>query len=135
MKSVLRFFSPRLRFALPVMAGLLLLGPGCAVIQSHEEVRYSGRSVESSTLDRLQPGKTTEAWLRATLGEPSRVEDVGGKTRILSYDSTKIKKVDAKLLFVFDTSSHVELDQTVFIEFEDGVLVRYWKKSGHEQHS
>lgn len=108
---------------------------GCAVINSHEETRYSGRVVADESLERILPGETTEAWVLATLGEPSSTKDVGDNTRVLRYESTKIKHVDAELLFIFDTSSRVELDRTVFIECRDGVVERYWSETGRSRHS
>ncbi len=129
MKTSVRRFLPF------TLAAAAVLFSGCTVITSHEATRYSGRVVAEENLHRIQPGETTEAWIVATLGEPSRVEDVGNATRILRYESTKIKEVDAALLFVFDVGSRVELDRTVFIETRDGVVERYWSESGRKRHS
>ena len=112
------------------MAGMVLVGSGCSVIESHEEVRFFGRMVDQRALDRIEPGTTTEDWVIATYGEPSRIDVTESGNRVLVYSSTKTTHTEARLLFVFDSSSHVETDHTVFIECNNGVVSRYWRKSG-----
>ncbi|WP_221033087.1 hypothetical protein [Actomonas aquatica] len=102
---------------------------GCTIISSHEEGHFTGRTVGEESLQRIVPGETTEAWVIATLGQPSRTEEVDEATHILSYHASEIKHVEASLLLIFDTSTRVEIDHTVFVECKDGVVQRYWRES------
>ena len=113
-----------------LLAGVVLVGGGCSVIESHEEVRVSGRMLDSGALVRIEPGISSENWVIATYVEPSRVEITESGQRVLVYQSSKTTHKKAKLLFVFDASSHVETDRTVFIECTDGVVSRFWRKGG-----
>lgn len=124
-------FFPAARFAL--LSGLLLLASGCAVIGSHQETKFTGTQVSATTLDKVRPGVTTEAWLRATLGEPSGTEVVDDSTRIMRYTSKEITRIETALLLVLDTSSRKETIRTVYFEIHDGVLDRYWTE-GDEVH-
>lgn len=126
--------NARLRWTLPfTLAATAALWSGCTIINSHEETRFTGRVVAEENLQRITPGETTEAWVIAALGDPSSIKDVDDTTRILRYESTKIKHTDAELLFIFDVGSRIELDRTVFIETHDGVVARYWREEGHKR--
>ena len=117
-----------------IVSGLITLASGCAVVSSHHDSYVTGHSVSDETLARVEPGVSTEAWLVATLGEPTEAETVDAHVRILKYASKRITKYDTELLFVFDTSSRSEKSQTVFFEMRDGVLTRYWQESETSSH-
>src|SRR4051794_3082822 len=51
------------------LAGFLcLLTCGCLVTSTNNETR-SGKYVADTTFDQIRPGKTSAAWVKATLGE------------------------------------------------------------------
>lgn len=121
-----RFYRARLSLA---ALALLAFASGCAVIDSHDESRFSGTTVSAETLQRIEPGVTTEAWLQAALGEPTRTTTVDATTHILSYASTHSRHSHATVLFLLNTSTHLEIDETLFFECRDGVVTRFWKES------
>lgn len=102
-----------------------LLTTGCAVINSHSETKTFGTHVSESTLDQVEVGRTTEAWVIATLGHPASESEIEGG-RLLKYSSRQLTKINSELLFVIDTSSRKEVSRTVFFEFHAGVLSRLW---------
>ncbi len=112
-----------------VLLSLLAFVSGCAVISSHSNTRITGTPVSDETLDRIELGVTSQEWIMATLGQPTRIETVDESTGILKYTSKRITHSDAGLLFIFDTSSKSEETSTVYFEFIDGVLQRYWQDS------
>ena len=99
---------------------------GCAVINSHSETKSHGTAITDATLQQVEVGSTTEAWLVATLGAPASATEVDAETRLLKYSSSQITRIKSHLLLVLDTSSRKEVKQTVFFEFKDGVLSRHW---------
>ncbi|MCF3648933.1 hypothetical protein [Synoicihabitans lomoniglobus] len=117
-----------------VATAWVLLVSGCAVINSHQDSHFSGNRVSTETLNKVQPGVTTESWLVATLGEPSRKDQVDPGTKILRYTSKHVTRIDTELLLVLDTSSRKEDITTVFFEIQDGVLSRYWSENEKSSH-
>ena len=78
---------------------------------------------------RLEIGKTTRAWVEATLGAPSSSQVVDDQTEILSYTATRTTSKKAGFIVVFRSNQKTEEKETVFFEFQNGILNRYWKSS------
>ncbi len=114
---------------LSLLLSSLLLGTGCSVIHSHSTTKVMGKQVSDQTLARVEVGKTSKDWILATLGEPTASEIVDESTSILKYASKRIKSSNSTLLFVFDTSSKREEKRTIYFEFKDGILDRYWEET------
>ena len=106
---------------------LLAAGTACTVISSSSSTTRSGTQVSEETLTQLELGKTSKEWLIATLGPPTSASHVNGNTEILKYASTRKKKTRSGLILVVNTDSESEEKETVYFEFTDGILKRYWK--------
>lgn len=109
---------------------LLVVLCGCSVISSTTTTTRSGTQVSNETLTQLELGKTTKEWLVATLGAPSAITKVGDQTEILKYTSTLTKKQRSGLILVIHTNNETEAKETVYFEFQEGILARYWKTEG-----
>ena len=96
---------------------------GCAVINSHTYTDVSGQLVSEDTMAKVETGVTTEKWLIATLGEPSRVTEGAAGSRILEYKSKQVTRKESELLFVIDTSSRSEKKRTISFTVRDGIVV------------
>ncbi len=112
-----------------LLTSLLAFGSGCSVIHSHSTTKMMGKQVSDDTLARIEVGVTSEDWVVATLGEPTSREKVNDSTTIMKYASKKIRSANSTLLFVFDTSSKKEEKRTVYFEFRNGILDRYWEET------
>lgn len=117
-----------IRTLLP-LALLLSLASACTVIHTSSNTHQSGVNISNETLAQLEVGKTTKSWVVATLGPPSSLTTVDDKTEILKYTSTRTRKTNHGFLLVIDTKSESEEKETVFLEFQTGVLKRYWKET------
>lgn len=100
---------------------------GCTIITSNTNTSSSGREVSNETLAQLTPGETTKAWVIAALGEPSSVSSVDQHTEILRYSYVRTSDSKAEFLILLDAKRKTERKETVFLEFENGILRRYWK--------
>ncbi len=70
-----------------VGAAVCLAAGGCLIVTGNTR-HETGVRVSDSTLSQVEPGKTTEAWLLASLGEPTartRI-DCDKKVEILRYE-------------------------------------------------
>jgi outer membrane protein assembly factor BamE (lipoprotein component of BamABCDE complex) len=115
--------------ALISLALVLAVGPGCTVISSNTSTSQSGPLVSEETIAQLEVGKTTKEWVVATLGTPSSSSSVSEKNEILKYTSTRTKKTHSGLLVVLDAKNETQTKETLYLEFQDGVLKRYWKST------
>lgn len=115
------------RSMLMLAAALPMLLAGCLVMSgrsSHE----SGVRVSQPTLRQIEVGTTTESWLIATLGEPSRRSTVEGKENVelLIYEHTVHESSGGLVLFLFAGGSDIDRVSTAYFELTDGVVTRYW---------
>lgn len=114
--------------------GLLTIGiftqSGC-LINSYSREYETGTHISQTTLDRIEPGVTTQGWVRSVLGEPSRTDtfqpqntDQNGE--IWVYDWQKTHSSSGSIIFIINTSSKKSQSETYYIEFIDGVVNRTW---------
>ena len=112
--------------ALP-LAALVLAASGCLVVSS-KSIDESGVRVTSATLDQIEPGVTTEAWIVATLGEPTARTVVDGDPTltVLRYDH-ELHRSGGGTVFLLFAGDHEERRVTkTFFEIADRVVSRYW---------
>jgi len=101
---------------------------GCLVSNNSQTTR-SGKEVTEPTLAQLEIGETTRAWVEATLGVPSSSRVVDEQTEIISYTATRTTKKQSSLIFIFKSNKETDDRETVFLEFKESVLNRYWESS------
>ncbi len=95
-------------------------------MSSDSTVRTTGTDVAPATFDQIQPGTTTAAWVRATLGEPT-TRSREGRDEVWTYAYTE--KVDSSgyVFLIFGGSNTTETTRKAFVEFQDGIAVRKWR--------
>jgi outer membrane protein assembly factor BamE (lipoprotein component of BamABCDE complex) len=110
-----------------VLGAFAVAIPGC-LVTSGKSIEESGVRVTASTLEQIEPGVTTEAWVRATLGEPTAVTVVEGRenVRVLRYDYTVTKSEGGAVFLLFAGGSTSKTTTRSFFEFTDGVVSRCW---------
>jgi outer membrane protein assembly factor BamE (lipoprotein component of BamABCDE complex) len=114
------------KMALSIL-GIILLGSGCTIIDSRSETTYSGTQVSDVTMAQLEVGTTTKKWVIATLGAPTSASQVDARTELLKYTATRTTDRHAGMIVILNSRQKTEERETVYLEFEDQVLRRYWK--------
>lgn len=108
-----------------VLALLAFCG-GC-LVNAHSDTEQTGNYVSPSTLGQIEVGKTTSAWVRAVLGEPTSVIGVDATTQILRYSYTETKDSSGAVFLIFRGSDRKVSTSSVFVEIRDGVVSRTWR--------
>jgi len=106
--------------------GLLGMNLGC-LFGGSSTVHREGSYVSDSTLSSIQPGKTTQAWVLATLGEPSKKTEIEPGHELWKYDYKEKKESDGYVFLVFAGSGSEVIDGRVFVELKDGVVTKSWR--------
>lgn len=116
----------RLVFAALLIAGVATAG-GCLVV-SGTSIDERGTAISSQTLRQVEPGVTTEAWVRAVLGEPSDEQCVGeaSERKILRYDHTVTVSEGGVVFLIFAGASESRETKSVYFEVTEGLVTRYW---------
>jgi len=108
------------------LMGSLMFLTGCLVSASNKESR-SGNYVADETLHQIEPGKTTTGWVRATLGQPTKVETLEDGTELWKYSYTERKDSSGAVFRIFAGSDKKEKTGTVFVQSKDGVVTKTWR--------
>jgi hypothetical protein len=103
----------------------LVLG-GCLVSSNSSEHR-SGSYVSDSTFNQIQPGKTTEGWVDATLGKPTSISRLDDGTEIWKYSYTEHRDSSGAVFLIFGGSNSTETNHTAFVEIHDGIVRKAWR--------
>lgn len=108
-------------------AAFILTASGCLVV-SGSSTYESGVKITPTTLERIVVGQTTEAWVIATLGEPSERNEVEGQpnVEIIKYEHTTHKSSGGAVLFIFADAKNISEKSVVYIELTDSVVSDYW---------
>jgi outer membrane protein assembly factor BamE (lipoprotein component of BamABCDE complex) len=104
-----------------------LMLSGCLVMSQKEE-KVHGKYVPASTFDQIEAGKTSAAWVKATLGEPTSVTKVeGDATEIWKYSYTERRESNGAVFLLFAGSDVKERPHAAIVEIRDGVVIRKWR--------
>lgn len=103
---------------------------GC-LVTSVSRVEEHGVQVSPTTLSQIEVGRTTEGWLRATLGEPTSCATVEDQAdvKLLRYTYTERKTDTGRVFLLFGGKSHRTSSSTTYFEVTDGVVSRHWTES------
>ena len=115
------------RLTLGCAVALLICLTGC-LVTSNSKTTTSGNYVPEQTFEQIRPGKTTESWVKATLGEPTCKTKVDGAgSEIWKWNYTETRKGSGTVLFLFAGSSNDEKSKAAYIEIKDGVVTKKWR--------
>ncbi len=110
-----------------IIATFALTAGGC-LITGGSSMDQSGTKITSATLDRIELGTTSQAWLVATLGEPTEQTTVDDALHItvLRYEHIVTKAEGGTVFLLFAGGSEERNVTTTYFECVDGVVQRYW---------
>lgn len=117
MKSYLIVFP-----ALVLMCSIL---SGCVIARS-TKVEEKGRKIGESTLSQLENQVTTQEWVRAVLGEPTRSETITEGTEVWVYEYMLKKENRVGVIVLLSSEDEKVESQSVYLEFNDGILSKHW---------
>ena len=108
-----------------VLGVLVMIGSGCLVSSDTSQTR-SGSFVPENTFDQIKTGKTTQAWVKAVLGEPSS-KNSADNTEIWKWSYTERKESSGAIFLIFGGHDEKEQTHAAYVEFKDGVVVNKWR--------
>lgn len=110
---------------LGIIISMCFATSGC-LYRNYTTTEETGKKISDSTLQQLDPGKTTREFVLSTLGSPSSRDKQENGTEIFKYTYTK--KIDEKIrVFLLFASNKAETTiQIVCLEFKNDLLTRFW---------
>lgn len=111
-----------------IITALALIGSilgGCVIARS-TTMEERGRKIGESTLNQLEDQVTTQDWVRAVLGEPTRSEAVSEGKEVWVYEYMLKKENRVGVIVLLSSEDQKVESQSVFLEFQDGILSKHW---------
>ena len=104
----------------------MLATGGCLFHQS-TKVRRDGVDVSQAQFDQVTPGRTTAAWVLATLGDPTSRRSAGPADEVWTYAYTEHVDSSGYVLLIFGGNSSSDTTRRAVVEVKDGVVVRKFR--------
>jgi outer membrane protein assembly factor BamE (lipoprotein component of BamABCDE complex) len=95
-------------------------------VTAGSNITREGNYVSEGTYAQIEPGKTTEAWVKATLGDPSSITEADGNS-VWKYAYTVKKTSGGTVFLIFGGHSTDEMQHSAFMEFKDGIVTKKWQ--------
>ncbi len=116
-----------LRF-LPLAAGVLGMSvmSGCLVSGSSSDVT-SGAYVGKETFGQIEPGKTRNDWVQATLGKPCSKSSLEDGTEMWKWTYQRKRSSSGGVFLLVGGSSKSETIANTFVQFEGDTVVKAWQ--------
>jgi hypothetical protein len=109
------------------LLGCLALSTAGCLISSDTTISHTGISVPEATFNQITPGKTSEGWVRATIGQPTSETALPDGHRLLKWTYVERRDTSAAVLFVFGGHTENETTHTANVEVATGVVTRAWR--------
>ena len=97
---------------------------GCIHGSSYSSL--DGNYVGARTFERIKIGETTEGWVTAALGAPSRKTAIEGGS-LWAYEYSRTERSRGSVLLVIGGSSSEKSAGGTFIEIKDGIVTDAWR--------
>ena len=100
---------------------------GCLVSGDSRQTR-TGTYVSDATFNQIRPGRTTEEWLRATLGPPSTQTELSDGGKVLKWSYTERRESSGAVFLIFGGHDEKETTHTAYVETHHGVVTNAWRE-------
>lgn len=114
------------RLSAVVVAAIALTSVGC-LVTTGSTTKRQGNYVAQTTLDNIQPGKTSKAWIVATLGEPTGKTVLEPGHELWKYSYKETHESGGAIFLLYAGGNSKVTDGTVFVELTDGVVSKFWR--------
>jgi outer membrane protein assembly factor BamE (lipoprotein component of BamABCDE complex) len=108
------------------IAVVVFVNSGC-LVGGNSTTRREGNYVSQSTLNNIDPGKTSKAWIVATLGEPTSKTVLNPGHELWKYSYKETKESDGFVFLLYAGGDTKVADGTVFVEFVNDVVTKSWR--------
>ena len=117
----------------PIIAGVLITAftmtaTGCLVV-SGRSTHESGIRISEATMQQVEIGETTEAWIVAALGEPTSRTELDDHIVLARYEHSVTRAEGGAVLLIFAGGSATTRRSTTYFEYDDGILCRTWSEA------
>jgi outer membrane protein assembly factor BamE (lipoprotein component of BamABCDE complex) len=106
---------------------LMLFLSGCLVSGDSHQTR-TGTYVSDNTFNQIRPGKTSEEWVRATLGPASSDKPLPDEGHILKWSYTERKESSGAVFLIFGGHDSKETTHTAYVETHHGMVTNAWRE-------
>ena len=110
-----------------VVSVAVLAGAGGCLVASDTHQSRTGTYVADTTFSQIKPGKTTEGWVRGTLGSPSSETKLDDGTKLWKYTYTERRESSGAVFLIFGGHDEKEQAHTAFVELKDGLVTNAWR--------
>lgn len=110
-----------------ILSGAMLVGASGCLVASDTHQSRTGTYVADTTFNQIKPGKTSEGWVRATLGPPTSESKLDDGTRLWKYSYTERRESSGAVFLIFGGHDEKEQTHTAFVELKDGVVTNAWR--------
>jgi outer membrane protein assembly factor BamE (lipoprotein component of BamABCDE complex) len=118
--------NSKMKSVVAVSLAALAVLPLSGCIHGRSYSSLSGDYVGTGTYNRIEVGETTDDWVLAALGEPTRRSELeGGELWAYEYERTERSK--GSVLLVIGGSSSEESSGGTYIEIKDGIVTDAWR--------
>ncbi|CAN5529368.1 hypothetical protein BH10PLA1_BH10PLA1_04520 [soil metagenome] len=114
------------RFCVAVLLATVIATAGGCLVTGGTDSTRTGNYVSQDLFTSIEPGKTTMAWVQATLGDPTSRTTADGNV-VWKYTYTERTDSGGAVFLIFGSHSTTETVHNAFIEFKDGVVTRKWR--------
>lgn len=97
---------------------------GCIHGSSYSSL--DGDYVGKSTFERIEIGKTTESWVAAAMGTPTRKTSIEGGS-LWAYEYQRTERNKGSVLLVIGGSSSEKSAGGTYIEIKEGIVTDAWR--------
>jgi outer membrane protein assembly factor BamE (lipoprotein component of BamABCDE complex) len=105
--------------ALPLLSGCL--------ISSHSSTEFSGRYIGAETMAQIEPGKTKEDFVVATIGTPTTKTKLEDGSEVWKYEYSKKTSGNGTVFLLLNSSNSTEKEGAVYVILKDGVVQKAWR--------
>jgi outer membrane protein assembly factor BamE (lipoprotein component of BamABCDE complex) len=107
-----------------VMALFVMLS-GCGpVVSSDSSYKRTGEYVGRSSYAQIRPGKSSDDFVVATLGEPTSKSTLEDGSEIWQWTATGRKSGSGSVLFLYSGSNDKEIETRTFVKIKDGRVTK-----------
>ena len=104
-----------------------LLGSGC-LVSGHSHESRTGTYVSEATFNQIRPGRTSEDWVRATLGPPSSDKSLSDGGKVMKWSYTERHESSGAVFLLFGGHDEKETTHTAYVEVHNGLVTNAWRE-------
>jgi hypothetical protein len=103
-----------------------LVMPGC-LVNSSSKTHQSGTFVGKGTLEQIEPGRSTESFVVALLGQPTTRKDLGDGTELMRWVHTRRRTSSGGVFLLVASHNESETNTTTYVLLRDSIVDRVWQ--------